>query len=226
MAKAAKNKKIENIDKKEGAAATDVAPDSVDMKKPKNKLVILLIVIISILLVLIIFFGVLYFTDSSILKGEDSFPNKIIREIKGKSDEIIPISNEKFETVFKDLNWKTRDCTNEINRTELTAKTLIIAIEDEEASAAKYSTFDNIEDTLQFYEDEKERIKDIFNYNFKEVGEEETSGKNWKKYILQNKSDEGVGYGVIMQVDDTVLVITTQKDINKVQNALNEFEYK
>lgn len=207
--------------------AVDTAPESVKKKKKKkNGLVVFLTIIVFLLIAAIGFFAILYYTDSDILKNNSSSATKEEKSNKAeKNDKLVAIDSEKFEEVFSDVKWTVTDLTKYINHSEDTAIEVLTAVEAGNTSSASYSLFENEKDARQFYEDTIERLKDVFGNTFDELKKDETSGKNWDKYIIQTANKNEIGYAAVLRVDDTVFVISTETDVNKLNQIMENLGY-
>ena len=207
--------------------AVDTAPKSVKKKRKKNGLVIFLTIVTFLLIAAIGFFAILYYTDSDLLKG-DRVSTSSTDSSNGKSkakEKITAIDLDTFKEVFESVGWNVSDLTNHINTSELTEKERIMAVEPGNMSSAAFYSFENEKDAKQLYDDTVERLEDIFTTAFTEIDKEETSGKNWEKYILQNKDAEE-GYGVILRVDDTVFALTTDKTKDSMSKIMKKLGYQ
>ena len=206
--------------------AVNTAPKSVKKKKKKNGLVIFLTIIVFLLIAAIGFFAVLYYTDSDLLRSNSTSATKEEKSSNTKKkDNLVPIDSEKFEEVFTDVKWIVSDLTKYINHSEDTAIEALTAVEAGNTSSASYSVFENEKDATQFYEDTIERLNDIFDNTFEELKKDETSGKNWNKYIIQTADKNEVGYAVVIRVDVTVLVISTETDVNNLNKIMKNLGY-
>ncbi len=211
--------------------AVDTAPKSVKPKRKKNGFVVFLTIVVFLLIAAIGFFAVLYYTDSDLLRKDSSInTEKDNTSEKSKSNskekgKLTAIDLDKFEKVFKEIGWKVEDLTKFINTSENPAKEVITAIETGNTSSASLSIFANNEDANQFYEDSKERLNDVFDTAFDNALKNEEAGKNWEKYTLKNGDKSQVGYGIIVRVDDTVFVITTETNEENVNKAMKKLGY-
>ena len=203
--------------------AVNTAPKSV---KKKNGLVVFLTIIVFLLIAAIGFFAVLYYTDSDLLRSNSTSATKEEKSSNTKKkDNLVPIDSEKFEKVFTDVKWTVSDLTKHINHSEDTAIEVLTAVEAGNTSSASYSLFENEKDAKQFYEDTIERLKDIFGNTFDELKKDETSGKNWDKYIIQTADKNEIGYAAVLRVDDTVFVISTETDVNNLNKIMKNLGY-